>query len=368
MAKVTQINAPNESLALKRVSKMISEQEGNIAFFSLPSRCEALQKSGVSQRIFTGDSRFGCVQQFINEAVKNLRQIVDSTGAFIVISFSWRHVGLQKLQELWHDWALPGKVIGCTPGWWGDEETFDSRGAEIQKWIERSAIEPFRYVIIDDFDDSEAQEKQRDCWIRVNPHCGLSKDNAYEAICILQNQANNVRIASLNGDSKRLAYLLRHDTLYEFEPGGWRRVSDLIDNHGFSLAILEFIVTNETNGRYEFSSDKSTIRARWGHSIPISLGVESDDVLDTLYHGTAERYLQSIEKDGIKRRGRQFVHLTDDRILAMETGKRHGNPVVLTINAKAMREDGVKFWKLSERIWLTKQVDVQYLEKKDSKC
>ena len=141
---------------------------------------------------------------------------------------------------------------------------------------------------------------------------------------------------------------------------------DLIDNHGFSSAILEYIVANDTKGRYEFSRDKSTIRARWGHSIQISIGDDSDDVPDTLYHGTAEHYLQSIQKDGIKRRGRHFVHLTDDRILAMETGKRHGNPVVITINAKAMKEDGVKFWKRGDRIWLTKQVDAQYLNIKDS--
>ena len=182
----------------------------------------------------------------------------------------------------------------------------------------------------------------------------------------MNQEANTVRSSSAKSNSKRLAYLLRHDALYGFEPGGWRRVRDLIDNHGFSSAILEYIVANDTKGRYEFSRDKSTIRARWGHSIQISIGDDSDDVPDTLYHGTAEHYLQSIQKDGIKRRGRQFVHLTDDRILAMETGKRHGNPVVITINAKAMKEDGVKFWKRGDRIWLTKQVDAQYLNIKDS--
>ena len=181
-------------------------------------------------------------------------------------------------------------------------------------------------------------------------------------------QTHNLERYPLKNKSKRLSYLLRHDNGYEFEPGGWRSVSDLIDNHGFTFAILEIIVANDTKGRYEFSSDQSTIRARWGHSIPISLGEESENVPDTLYHGTAECYLKGIIKDGIKRRGRQFVHLTDDRILALETGKRHGNPVVLTINAKAMKEDGIKFWKRGDRIWLTKQVDVQYFELNDSKC
>ena len=302
---------------------------------------------------------------FDNEAVKNLCQIIDSTDAFIVISSSWRHMGLQKIQELWHDWNLPGKVIGCTPGWWGDEEMFDSRGEEIQKWIERNAIEPFRYVIIDDYDASEALNKQRDYWVRVNPHCGISKDNVNEAIRILNKQASNGIIASIKGESKRLAKLLRHDSSYNFVPGGWRRVSDLIDNHGFTYAMLEFIVSNDAKGRYEFSRDRLTIRAQWGHSIPIALGDETDDVPEILFHGTAECYLQSIQKEGIKRRKRQLVHLTDDKVLAMETGKRHGDPVVLTINAKAMKEDGVKFWKRGDRIWLTKQVDAQYLNIKD---
>ena len=42
-------------------------------------------------------------------------------------------------------------MIGCTPGEWGDEETFDTRGQEIQRWLEDNAVEPYRFVIIDDF-------------------------------------------------------------------------------------------------------------------------------------------------------------------------------------------------------------------------
>ena len=60
-------------------------------------------------------------------------------------------MGLPRIQEIWHEWHLPGKVIGCTPGEWGDEETFDTRGQEIQRWLEDNAVEPYRFVIIDDF-------------------------------------------------------------------------------------------------------------------------------------------------------------------------------------------------------------------------
>lgn len=97
MAKVTQINAPNENLALKRVSKIISEQEGNIAFLSLPSRCKALQKSGVSQRLFTCDSRFVCVQQFINEALKLIQR--QSIRTFILDAIPATTTGRLRLEQ-----------------------------------------------------------------------------------------------------------------------------------------------------------------------------------------------------------------------------------------------------------------------------
>ena len=97
MAKVTQINAPIESLALRRVSKIISEQEGNIAFYSLPHRCEAIQKSGVSQHLFTGASRFTCVQQFINEALELIQR--QSVRTFILDAIPATTKGRLRLEQ-----------------------------------------------------------------------------------------------------------------------------------------------------------------------------------------------------------------------------------------------------------------------------
>lgn len=165
----------------------------------------------------------------------------------------------------------------------------------------------------------------------------------------------------MRSKSKRLAFLLRHDRTYDFDLCGWRAVEELVSNHGFSSTELYSIVATDLKGRYELSPDRSLIRARWGHSIPVEFGDECSKVPDTLYHGTADIYLHCILKDGVKRKDRQFVHLTDDIILAMETGKRHGNPVILTVNAKKMKEDGFQFWKRGEKIWLTKAVAPQYL-------
>lgn len=61
---------------------------------------------------------------------------------------------------------------------------------------------------------------------------------------------------------KKLSYLLRHDKSYAFDEHGWREVSDLVANHGFSLEELREIVATNNKQRYEFSEDMTCIRAR----------------------------------------------------------------------------------------------------------
>ena len=56
----------------------------------------------------------------------------------------------------------------------------------------------------------------------------------------------------LNNKSKRLAYLLRHDRKYEFDTNGWRKVSDLICNHGFTLEVLQDIVNTNNKQRFDY--------------------------------------------------------------------------------------------------------------------
>ena len=41
------------------------------------------------------------------------------------------------------------------------------------------------YVILDDMDNQEALVEQKTCWIRINPHTGISFDDATKAIAIL---------------------------------------------------------------------------------------------------------------------------------------------------------------------------------------
>lgn len=160
---------------------------------------------------------------------------------------------------------------------------------------------------------------------------------------------------------KHLAFLLRHDTEYQFDEHGWREASDLIKNQGYTMKELEEIVETNNKKRYEFSDDKKKIRARQGHSIPVDVELKEATPPDVLYHGTAKDFVGSIWKNGIKKMSRLYVHLSGDEETARKVGKRHGYPVVIFINTKQMREDGIKFYLSNNNVWLTEFVDKKYL-------
>lgn len=160
---------------------------------------------------------------------------------------------------------------------------------------------------------------------------------------------------------KKLSYLLRHDKSYAFDEHGWREVSDLVANHGFTMEELSEIVATNNKQRYEFSEDKTCIRARQGHSIQVDVELEEAIPPDVLYHGTAKNSVGSIMERGIEKVSRLYVHLSTTVEMATKVGQRHGNPVVLAIDAKRMSEDGNKFFLSRNGVWLTEFVDAQYI-------
>lgn len=172
----------------------------------------------------------------------------------------------------------------------------------------------------------------------------------------------NIRVMENNTQkSKELAYLLRHDTLYKFDAHGWREVRDLINNHGYTESMIKDIVENNNKQRYEFSNDGKYIRARQGHSIQVDVELEEKTPPDYLYHGTSTNAVPHIMKEGIKKQSRLYVHLSETIATARNVGTRHGNPKVLCIHAKAMVEDGIKFYLSRNNVWLVDYVDPKYI-------
>ena len=100
--------------------------------------------------------------------------------------------------------------------------------------------------------------------------------------------------------SQKLAFLLRHDTGYAFDEHGWRDIDDLIRNHGYTMTMLEEIVTTNNKQRYEFNDDKTAIRARQGHSVKVDVELKEAIPPLVLFHGTAAESLSSILEEGLR--------------------------------------------------------------------
>ena len=160
-------------------------------------------------------------------------------------------------------------------------------------------------------------------------------------------------------NSKRLAYLLRHSDLPD--RNGWIRASVLINEMSITLQMLRVIVKEDTKRRFEFSEDESSVRALYGHSIDVDLELESTTPPTILYHGTSLKSYESIMKDGLKPRKRNFVHLSETSDMAIQVGARPGVPVILSIDTIAMQKDGYDFYDVGNGVWLTDAVEVKYI-------
>lgn len=166
---------------------------------------------------------------------------------------------------------------------------------------------------------------------------------------------------------KELAYLLRHcpeSKGLTMDERGWVNIDQLVTNAPeFTRENLIDIVKTDNKQRYSISSDGTKIRANQGHSINVNLDLEEKQPPDVLYHGTVERFLKSINEEGLKKMQRQYVHLSVDRETANDVGKRRGEAVILIVDAKAMHEDGFAFYQSENGIWLTDHVPVKYIRR-----
>ena len=169
--------------------------------------------------------------------------------------------------------------------------------------------------------------------------------------------------------SKFLSMVLRHkpETIgIKLDSHGWANVDELIDKMSkrkyINKDILEYIVKNDEKQRYSFNEDKTLIRANQGHSIKVDVELEEKEPPDILYHGTATKFVDGIEKEGLKHQSRLYVHLSKDIDTATKVGLRHGELVIYEVKAKEMFNDGFKFFISANGVWLTDHVPVKYLQ------
>jgi len=183
-----------------------------------------------------------------------------------------------------------------------------------------------------------------------------------------------IKAEDLKHLSKTLSLVLRHNPQtigIQLNENGWTNVDKLIEainlyhyhyyKFGITRDIIDEIVRTNNKKRFEYSSDGQMIRARQGHSVDVDLGYKSVTPPDILYHGTSEDVVDSIFENGIEKRSRHHVHLSENHETAMAVGKRHGKPCALTVDCKSMVADGYEFFKTDNGVWLVDHVPSRYI-------
>lgn len=167
-----------------------------------------------------------------------------------------------------------------------------------------------------------------------------------------------------------LSYILRHhpeEVGVSLDEHGWVEVDRLIQavgEHGkyqLMLALLQDIVENNEKKRYSFSEDGLWIRANQGHSVDVDVELEEREPPSVLYHGTAKKFVESIQREGLVSKSRLYVHLSESVETASQVGRRHGELFLYEVNSRQMYEDGFRFFISVNGVWLTENVPVSYL-------
>jgi putative RNA 2'-phosphotransferase len=169
--------------------------------------------------------------------------------------------------------------------------------------------------------------------------------------------------------SKFLSKHLRHapeEIGLTLQAGGWVAVDDLLaasERAGFAISYDDLIECVETNDKQRFSFDNNgdLIRANQGHSVEVDLQLEPRTPPICLFHGTVERFMESILADGLRKGKRHHVHLSTEVETARRVGARRGKPVILRVDAGTMHEEGFKFFLSPNGVWLTDSVPTRFL-------
>lgn len=179
----------------------------------------------------------------------------------------------------------------------------------------------------------------------------------------------------LSDTSKFLSYVLRHEphTIgLRLDSEGWADIGLLIEGatqsgRAITRDLIQQVVDTSDKKRFSISADGARIRAEQGHSTSsVNITYPEKKPPEFLYHGTATRFLESILKEGLRSGERHYVHLSEDERTATAVGQRYGKPVVLKVEALRMYQQGFKFFKADNGVWLINNIPAKLLHLSDS--
>lgn len=175
--------------------------------------------------------------------------------------------------------------------------------------------------------------------------------------------------------SRVLSHALRHEPwLYELEldDEGWAPLDAVLavlrgqreEWRALSKSDVERMIAGSPKRRHEIVGER--VRALYGHSLPGKLRRERATPPPLLFHGTSPNTLGAIEREGLKPMSRQYVHLSVDRVTALEVGRRKArSPSLLEVDALSAHHSGVIFYAGNEKVWLADFVPARFIRVTD---
>lgn len=167
--------------------------------------------------------------------------------------------------------------------------------------------------------------------------------------------------------SRFLSFLLRHrprDYPMGFDRRGfvaWDELREQLETRFPDVTDEEIrgVIAGADKKRFEMRDDK--VRATYGHSFPIDMEGESVEPPERLYHGAERDLAQTALREGLKPRGRAYVHLSASLEEALAVGRRRDpSPAILVVDSRAAHASGVRFY-VSGPLYLADEIPARFL-------
>jgi putative RNA 2'-phosphotransferase len=109
------------------------------------------------------------------------------------------------------------------------------------------------------------------------------------------------------------------------------------------------------------------IRATYGHTIDIRLDDLPVADIDEFFYPVTEEEIDIILENGLNPIDRKNVHLSGSIEKAIEAGKvRTEEPLILRIDGKKAREDGVQIYHAGKDVYITERIEAEYISKAET--
>lgn len=120
------------------------------------------------------------------------------------------------------------------------------------------------------------------------------------------------------------------------------------------------LVETDPKGRYQIYDE--SLRATYGHSIPLDLKLPTDDIPEELFYPATPEEAEIILETGLLPSDRRMVHLSLTYEDAHSAGSvRVDDPVILVVDTEAAIDAGYEIGRAGKTVFLTRQVPPECL-------